>query len=471
MNPPNAHRPLPFTLTGCGQLSLFILCLATANVCADELVPGVDANDVRSIRVDPSQIELDGPVATYSILVHGRSAAGNEFDLTHGVSYVSLDPSIVVVDKRGVVTPVSDGAGRIEVNAGAHKQQITVAVHDSQIPRTFHFENDVIPILTRFGCNASGCHGKAEGQNGFKLSVFGFNVEADYTALAKEGRGRRVSPSAPGASLLLQKATNTMPHGGGGRFEPNSWPYETLRGWMAAGMPLGDPNAPQVASLRITPSERRLRMGAEQQLRVIATYTDGREVDVTSVAKYQSNNDGLAGVDEYGLVRVGTVPGQVAIMASYMSAVNIFQALIPRREEIENYPQLVERNFVDKHVYEKLQKLNVLPSEPASDADYVRRVYLDVIGTLPTANEARRFLASSDPDRRAKLVEGLLQRPEYATYWSLKWADLLRVDRDALGHKAAFAYYRWIRKNLEGNRPVDQFVYDVLPPEFGFLRS
>lgn len=465
MNPTRAY--LPQAIPRSVVVALCLLCAVVPNATGEELVPEIDAGDIESIRVSPEQIELRGPVATYSILVHGRTAQADsdEFDLTHSALYRSLDTDVVSVDQRGVVTPVSDGDGRIEVRVGSQQQQIRVHVEDSQIPRTFHFENDVIPVFTRFGCNASGCHGKAEGQNGFKLSVFGFNVEADYAALAMEGRGRRVSPLAPESSLLLLKATNEMPHGGSQRFERGSWPYDTIHGWMGAGMPLGDPDAAQVASIRITPAERRLRMGAQQQLRVIATYTDGNEVDVTSVAKYQSNNDGLASVDEYGLVRVGSVPGQVAIMASYMSAVNIFQALIPRRQEITNYPELVERNFVDKHVYDKLRKLNVLPSKLATDGDYLRRVYLDVIGTLPTAEEARKFLASSDRDRRAKLVDRLLQRPEYATYWSLKWADLLRVDRDALGHKAAFAYYRWIRQNFERNRPVDEFVYDVLTAE------
>ncbi|MCH2376430.1 MAG: DUF1549 and DUF1553 domain-containing protein, partial [Planctomycetes bacterium] len=206
-------------------------------------------------------------------------------------------------------------------------------------------------------------------------------------------------------------------------------------------------------------------MNASQQLRVVARYTDGRQIDVTDRAKYQSNNEGIASVDEFGLVSVGSVPGQVAIMASYMGAVNIFQALIPRAGTIEEYPEVTENNFVDGLVYAKLKKLNLTPSEAATDGDFLRRVYLDVIGTLPTAEEARAFLADERPSRRQRVVEELFQRPEYSAYWALKWADLLRVDRDALGHRNAYAYYSWIRKFLAENRPLDRFVYDVLTAE------
>ena len=242
-----------------------------------------------------------------------------------------------------------------------------------------------------------------------------------------------------------------MPHGGGTRIAAGSDDYETIRAWIAAGMPLGEPDDPRVASIRVEPRERVLALRGQQQLRVIARYTDGREVDVTAHAKFQSNNEGLASVQPSGLVLAGEVPGEAAIMASFMNAVDAFRLIVPRAERIAHYPAVPENNFIDRLVFRKLRKLNIVPSELADDAEYLRRVYLDVIGTLPTPAEARRFLADKRPDRRARLVDELLQRPEFADFWALQWADLLRVDRAALGPKRAYAYYRWIHDSIAAN--------------------
>jgi hypothetical protein len=336
---------------------------------------------------------------------------------------------------------------------------------DSARARPFHFENDIIPILTKFRCNSSGCHGKAEGQNGFKLSVFGFDPAADYAALTQESRGRRVFPAAPEHSLLLQKISGQVAHGGGLRIRRGTPEYELLRDWIAAGMPFGDPASPRVVSIRVEPRERLLGMKARQQLRVIARYTDGRELDVTHHARFQSNSDGLATVSEEGLVTTGETPGEVAIMAAYMGAVDVFKVLIPRHGSVEPYPSVPANNFIDPLVFDKLRKLNIAPSEAADDAEYLRRVYLDILGTLPAAAEARRFLADRRPDRRARLVDDLLGRSEFTDYWALKWADLLRVDRQALGHKDAYAYYKWIRDSLAANKPLDQFAREIITAE------
>jgi hypothetical protein len=420
---------------------------------------------VVEVCISPAEVHLSGPRAGYSLLVHGRTAEGQWVDLTHIARYRSLHEKIAAVTPSGLVRAVADGSGTVVVEAAARTLTVPVTVIDSAIPRRFNFENDIIPLLSRFGCNSSGCHGKAEGQNGFKLSVFGFDPAADYAALTKESRGRRVFPSAPEHSLLLTKVSGTVAHGGGLRIARGTGDYETLRGWIAAGMPFGDASDPKVVSIRVEPQERLLAMHGGQQLRVIARYTNGREVDVTPYAKFQSNNDGLAAVSATGLVTAGEVPGDVAVMASFMNAVDTFRAFIPRSERIHLYPSLPENNFIDKHVFAKLRKLNLLPSELAEDADYLRRVYLDLIGTLPTAAEARRFLEDKRPDRRSRLVEELFTRPEFADYWALKWADLLRVDRQTLGHKRAYGYYQWIRESLAANKSLDQLARELLTAE------
>ncbi|MCE9527230.1 MAG: DUF1553 domain-containing protein [Planctomycetales bacterium] len=325
-----------------------------------------------------------------------------------------------------------------------------------------NFENDIVPILSKFGCNASGCHGKAEGQNGFKLSVFGFDPPADYRAITMEGRGRRVFPSAAEKSLLLLKVSGGQPHGGGVRILPDRPEYETLRRWIAAGLPVGSASDPKTAKIELAPHEETLAMGQTRQLVVTATLTDGKKVDVTRLAKFQSNNDGLASVSDEGLVTAGQTPGVIAVMASYANEVDVFHVLIPRAEKIEPYPQVTGNNFIDQHVYRRLKQLNIVPADVCSDAEFLRRVYLDLIGTLPTADEARRFLADTKSDKRKLLVDELLARPEFADYWALKWADLLRVDRQVLGHKAAYDEYHWIRESLAKSKPLDQFAREVI---------
>jgi hypothetical protein len=420
---------------------------------------------VTEVTVDPATVRLSGPGARFSLLVHGKTDDGRLVDLTHSARYQSSDPTIATVTERGVVRSVADGSTTVTVEAEGRKRSVAVVVEGASAPRRFTFENDVEPVLSRYGCNASGCHGKAEGQNGFKLSVFGFDPAADYAALLKEGRGRRVFPAAPEQSLLLRKMTGRMPHGGGARVPRNSPDYETLRAWIAAGLPYGSLSDPKVTAVRVEPRERVLAPRGQQQLRVTATYSDGREADVTALTKFQSNNDGLAAVQPDGLVSAGEVPGEAAVMASFMNEVDVFRAIVPRAEHIVNYPAVPENNVIDRLVFAKLRKLNVLPSEQADDATFMRRVYLDVIGTLPTADEARRFLADPRPDRRARLVDELLERPEFADFWALKWADLLRVDRQALGPKRAYAYYKWLREGLAANKPLDRFARELLTAE------
>jgi len=333
-------------------------------------------------------------------------------------------------------------------------------------PRSYHFENDIEPILSRYSCNSSGCHGKAEGQNGFKLSVFGYDQAADHTALVKESRGRRVDAAAPEHSLLLLKASGRIAHGGGVRTPVGSEDYETLRGWIAAGTPLGDPAAPRVSAIRIEPDQKIMAMNSGVQLRVHARFSDGREIDATRHARFQSNNDGLAVVNSAGYVATFDAPGDVAIMASYLGQVAVFRALIPRSKPLSSSQvALPQFNFIDGHVDRKLAQLNIAASAVCDDAEFMRRVYLDVIGTLPTSAEARRFLSDTKPNKRAKLVDQLLQRPEFTDYWALKWADVLRVDRQALGHDKAYAFYQWIRDGIAANKPLDQFAREVIAAE------
>ncbi len=449
--------------------SILLLTLSIAPVALLAQPPG-RTEALGRIELTPAEVVLEGAGASRQLLVTGITRSGEEVDLTHQASYQLAGSGIAIVDDQGVIQSRADGEGRLRVRAGGKDLVATVRVADSTVRRPLNFNNDVIPIMSRFGCNASGCHGKAEGQNGFKLSVFGFDATNDYQALVMQGRGRRVFPASPEKSLLLLKVSGATPHGGGVRIIPGQPDYETLLNWIKAGTPVGSDDDPRVVGIQVFPDQRVVNMARPQQLQVIASFSDGRVEDVTRLSSFQTNSEILGKVDENGLVMAGESPGTVAVMATYMGQVDVFRAIIPLAESIREYPDVAEENFVDRHVNDQLRKLNLLPSPPADDATFLRRVYLDIIGTLPTAAEARRFLEDSDPERRARLVDRLLERPEFADYWALKWSDLLRVDRLALGHKSAFEYYRWIRDSIAQHKPLDQFARDILLAE-GPLRD
>lgn len=344
------------------------------------------------------------------------------------------------------------------------QQQKLLNNDHNQAPHEVHFANDVVPIFSRFGCNSSGCHGKAEGQNGFRLSVFGFDPDADFVALNHESRGRRVVPAIPEQSLLLKKVSGGSPHGGGIRILRDSFEYAVLRDWIAAGAKPGRPDAPRAVSIRVEPAERIMSFHQTQQLKVIATYSDNREVDVTRHARFQSNREGVADVDENGLVAVKAVAGDVAIMAAYLDTIAMFRAMVPRNDA-NGTPRGFDSppsQLIDQLVDSKLKKLHIVASAACDDATYLRRVFLDIIGRIPTADEARAFLADGSADKRTRLLDALLQRSEYADYWALKWSDWLRVDRQVLGHQGAYSYYKWIHDSFEANKPLDRFARELI---------
>ncbi|HEX4607922.1 MAG TPA: DUF1549 domain-containing protein, partial [Urbifossiella sp.] len=328
----------------------------------------------------------------------------------------------------------------------------------------FHFENDILPVLGRYGCSASGCHGKSDGQGGFKLSVLGSDPDSDFASLTKEGRGRRLMPTSPDESLLLRKGSGRTAHGGGTKLPFDSDDYRTLRNWIAAGTPFGAADAPHVASLRVEPAERVMGAKAAQQLKVVARYSDGSEKDVTRHARYQSNLEAVAAVSAEGRVTTLDVPGEAAVMAGYLGEVAVFRALVPRPGPAVA-ADLPRFNAIDELVDRRLAKLNVTASPVCDDAEYLRRVYLDLAGTLPTPAATRRFLADPARDKRAKLVEQLLATPEFADLWALRWADLLRVDRQALGPERALTYYGWVRRSVASNVPFDRFARELLTAE------
>lgn len=412
------------------------------------------------LRVAPPIVRLKGPESSLQVLVAEVGPEGRLADQTSEASYRVERSSIATVDERGLLQPRGEGSTTLIVRVGEQQARVPVEVTGIERPAPISFRNDVIPVLTKAGCNSGGCHGKAEGQNGFKLSLFGFDARADYNALVKEARGRRINPAAPARSLLALKATALLPHGGGQALERGSFGYRRLLRWIEEGAAFDAPGAAPVARIEMQPAERVLALGGRQQLRVVAIDAEGERRDVTAEAAYESNAPTIAEVDPRGLAQSLNVPGEAAVLARYMGQVAVCRISVPR-PGVE-FARPPENNFIDGLVWDKLEQLGVKPSGPCDDATFLRRAYLDTIGTLPTADEARRFLDDPRADKRARLIDALLDRDEYAVYWALRWSDLLRVDANTLGSQAAFAMTRWLREQFARNRPYDAMVRDIL---------
>jgi hypothetical protein len=348
-----------------------------------------------------------------------------------------------------------------------------VRTGDDPLPAAVSFELDVMPILSARGCNSGPCHGKQRGQNGFQLSLLGFDPDFDFAAITKEARGRRVFPAAPEKSLLLQKPAGEQPHGGGKRIDVAGREYDTIRRWIETGMPRRIANEPKLERVTVEPNERIMTKNTEQQLAVTAFYSDGSTRDVTGLAGYQSSESAVAAVDAAGCVKTGPIPGEAAIMARYMGEIAVANVAVPLGERVpaEVYTALPRYNFIDEHVWAKLERLGVIPSEQAGDATFLRRAYIDVIGRLPTPDEAREFLADPSGDKRARLVDRLLERPEYADHWANKWADLLRPNPYRVGIKAVRSLDAFLRDSFRQNKPYDQFVRDIVTAQGSTWRN
>ncbi|MDV6032097.1 MAG: DUF1553 domain-containing protein [Phycisphaera sp. RhM] len=343
----------------------------------------------------------------------------------------------------------------------------SVVAHGEDLPRQtsatgdpVSFELDVQPILAAQGCNAGACHGKQRGQNGFQLSLLGFDSDFDHDAIARQARGRRLSIASPESSLLIQKATAELPHGGGRKIEVGSDAYHTLLAWIRQGAPRRLADEPVLESVELKQTEFALTPSGTAELSTVASYSDGTTRDVTKMTSYLSNDAAIVQVDSDGRLKAGPVPGETAVMARYMNHIRVANVSIPRTEALPDgfYDDLPRANFIDDLVYDKLSQLQIRVSEPASDAIFLRRVYTDVIGRLPSAQEAQQFLDSQDSNKREQLVDHLLEQPEYVDHWANQWADLLRPNPYRVGIKAVLNYDNWIRQQFRENVSHDEFA-------------
>ncbi len=330
------------------------------------------------------------------------------------------------------------------------------------------FQHDVIPLMTRFGCNSGSCHGKLSGQNGFRLSLRGYAPELDFEYIARESRGRRLNSAAPEHSLLLRKAAGLEPHGGGKRFDRDSPAARVLIDWISAGAPGPQPNETNLERIEVSPETRTLSIGESQTLSVTAVYSDGHQRDVTWLTRFATSDPGTLEVSLTGVAKA-LRHGETVVRAAFQDQVEIATFVTPFAEPTRPEWYAARNNAIDDHVFSKLAALHIEPSPPCDDATFIRRVFLDAIGTLPTANEVRSFLADASPDKRTLLIDQLFERPEFIDFWSLQLGDLLQNrkerDHDVRGAKGVRAMHQWLREQLSSQTSWRDIATAVLTAE------
>jgi hypothetical protein len=326
------------------------------------------------------------------------------------------------------------------------------------------FVHDVMPHLMKAGCASGNCHAKPEGQNNFKLSVFGYDPKHDYNEIVRDDRGRRLFLAAPEESLLVKKATGDVPHEGGARIDKKSEAYAKLIAWIRQGVPFAIEGEPKLESVTVEPREQSYKKGATQKLKVTAKLSNGTTKDVTHLTDYLSQDKEMATVDEQGVVKVGTISGEGVVVVRFMGLVDVARVTVPADKILppEMYAKLPVNNEIDKLVHERHQKLGILPSGTCSDEEFMRRASIDLIGRLPTAEMAKKFLADTRADKRAKLVDELLEQPNYADHWAVKWGDLIRPNPSRVGVKPVYLLDTWLRDSFRQNKPYNLMVRELL---------
>ena len=418
---------------------------------------------ITSVAPYPAALKLRGTDDAPQLLLTGKRADGREVDLTAAATYSVSDPKVVRVAADGRVHPLANGTAEITATVNGTTVKVPVTAEAMDAPLPINFANAVVPVLTKLGCNSGGCHGKIQGQNGFRLSLLGFDPPYDFENLLKEARGRRVFPANPDASLLLMKATGQAPHGGGKKMEPGGEEYKVVRRWVASGLPYGKATDPVVTRVSVVPEARTIDRKARQQLAVYAHYSDGQVEDVTRRTQFESNDTEVATVTEAGLVNTQAITGQAAVMIRYQGNVTVFRAVVPRPGDAPAF-DFAAKTVVDTHAAKKWRDLGIAPSEACTDEQFARRAHLDITGTLPDAAAVTAFAADKDPAKRDKLVDRLVETPEYAYFFANKWADVLRVKRRNQPNRAygTFAFHTWIREAVAADKPYDAFVRDIV---------
>ncbi len=419
----------------------------------------------------PASVDLTGLGSSGRILVEKTAGTQRVGQVTSGVKW-SVEDSAIATVSDGEITAVGNGTTTLQAMVDGRTLTAKVTVHHADAALAPSFRNHVLAVFAKTGCNSGACHGALAGKGGFRLSLRGYDPATDYQTIVTQARGRRIELADPGRSLILAKPTGALPHKGGLRFETDSREYKVIADWIAGGaVPPADAD-PSVERVEILPDAVQLSVGDEQDFVVRAHYSNGRVEDVTRWVKFSSSNESVASVDKDGRVSViGPGAGAVTAWFASQTVISRITCAFPNDVPRDLYDSQPRRNFIDEHVVAKLSELRLEPSPQCSDVVFVRRAFLDVIGTLPTPAEVREFLADETEGKRDRLIESLLARPEFVDFWAYKWSDVLLVNGNKLRPKGVKAYYEWIRNEIAENTPWDEFARKIVTSTGGSIEN
>ncbi len=424
----------------------------------------VEPGQAERIEVYPKSITLASPRRSMRVVVTGHYADGKVQDLTRAASFRSADESVLRVE-GGMAYPVANGTAAVLVEVAGRQESVPVTVSGLADPDPVSFQYETLVALSKHDCNSGACHGAPSGKGGFRLSLRAYDPVLDEETLIREAFNRRTNVLEPEKSLLLRKPTMEVAHGGGRRMRQGDPGYEALRAWIAEGLKTDAADAPQCVKLEVYPQERTLHFPAHtQQLSVLAHFSDGSVRDVSKLASFASSDDNVASVDSQGFVFAHD-RGEAAIIVRYLEKVETASLTFLKEVPGFTWSDPPAANYVDQAVFAKLHQMQILPSDLCTDEEFIRRVYLDVIGILPSLDEVRAFIADQSPNKRAALIDHLLDRPEFADFWALKWGDLLRSNNKQIAPAGVHKFQRWIVSSIRDNKPYDQFVAELLSAE------
>ncbi len=423
-----------------------------------------------SLEVSPASLEIRQHRQSHALQVLGTTSDGFSLDLRSDAKFASADPKIATVDAAGSIHPVASGATHITIAVAGQTKTVAVKVLLPAVQPPISFRNEVMPVLTRAGCNAGACHGYSLGKNGFKLSLRGQDPEQDYPTIVRDLAGRRVHFENPAASLILAKARGDVPHEGGTRFARNSLSDTILRTWLGQSAPEDLKDPARVVGVRMIPDRVVLRPGQKHRIQLIAEYDNGTKRDVTRLGIFAVNNDRYATVDDEGLVLAGDA-GETAIVGRFERTFAATSVTVLSPVAAFTPTPVPADNLIDRPVVEKLNRLKIVPSDLVGDEEFLRRVYLDLIGVQPTPDEIRSFLANKDPQKRQKVAESLFARPEFVDHWSLKWGDLLQNSRNSVSSQSVFQFREFIRGAVAENTPLDELARKILTARGGITED
>ncbi|MEO0474348.1 MAG: DUF1549 and DUF1553 domain-containing protein [Planctomycetota bacterium] len=426
-----------------------------------------------TLEVYPPKIDMNTREDEQAVVVRIRRADGVTVDLTRKAKLSVANPSVASL-QHGVLRPSSDGETQLLVEHNGQRVTVPVTVKHATQGRPISFRLDVQPVFSKAGCNNGSCHGSARGQDGFNLSLFAYDPVGDHKRITTEQPGRRINLADTEASLLLTKSIGSVPHTGGKLFGKDHAFYATLKGWLDAGAPDDPEDVAQVTGIEVYPQDIVLEgTGDQQQITVRAQYSDGTDRDVTDLAVLITSNETSAAVGDDGIIKAGQ-RGEAFVMARYDAFTVGTPVIVVPKGSAEGYPdKLASANYIDDHINTKLKKMRIVPAELCDDATFARRVHIDIIGQLPTIESLQKFVADQAPDKRAKLVDTLLEDEAFADIWTMKWAERLQIvsSNQTISQKSAVLYYEWLREQITTDRPMNDVVFDIIASTGGTFEN